>query len=849
MWNHVERATSFPPPPSSPPPELCKPAALPPPVRSEGPVSSTPPLAKRQRQPYFTGSQTKQARPGKNRTYIGDAWDPLETCSCKSPRCKELNDSPEEVDALRQYVRQMYTSMADDFANRQGGKQNVDRYLGRLLVGIPPKPRPVGAHDDDEGICSYCGPPDNDDEEPHPFRRCPFRASMEDEEKAKRIPTKFEYFADSTEDNVLPRPVCAVTWKSLYGIAKVRLASIKKHYVTAPLTRSLSTFKQSYPAVRANATTELYNDRLKAILKSLELVRSHYSSSRSQASTLFCLNGSVTQKELYDFYLEEHDKAFKEQCFRMNHMPGYHRKEDEPSAEQYALDKEGCKLTPSISYWYVRDYFSRYNVKFEALKTDTCSECARLHYLVSCGNEEAKEAHRLHLQDADTSYAEKRKDKERAKKDGSRDVTMEMDMGTGMRTPFTTIGSAYFMHMLVTCLYNVVIHSAANKTRELVYLFNEEIEGKGADMVGSILANVVEHYLKPKDSQSPINRLVVWCDGTAGQVWNNALLGFFAELVDPQSPFFCAFRVDVRRGPVGHTFMTCDTVAGRISQAGERHLRNSNGGGIHTTFDIPGCEVHNYMSWERIVRDLITSTYPSMTLITLDLEDFTDVWKFIHGSPTYVIPTQKSCLNYDNWLISEAREWNFGYGEVMAGGLTAPHPGQVFTRKNPLQMAAHIVKIAPAAVDVEKPAAGVSLALNTLRASKVNELSVKRTEKIELTWAKRKSLHTVACSMVSTSENAALIGYPDPGPDPASKSAKKKARSNEVGEVGGGGGEVEGGGDKRVVTLFLFERSDLTLKYFTISAVAHRHFVLRRSPLYSWTQFFSLYPILSVSNF
>jgi hypothetical protein len=81
----------------------------------------------------------------------------------------------------------------------------------------------------------------------------------------------------------------------------------------------------------------------------------------------------------------------------------------------------------------------------------------------------------------------------------------------------------------------------------------------------------------------------------------------------------------------------------------------------------------------------------------------------------------------------------------MAGGVTAPHPGQVFSRKDPLQM--HVVKIAPAAVDVKGLAADVSLALNTLRASKVNEISMKRTEKIELSWAKRKLLHTVACSV------------------------------------------------------------------------------------------------------
>ena len=54
----------------------------------------------------------------------------------------------------------------------------------------------------------------------------------------------------------------------------------------------------------------------------------------------------------------------------MNHMPGYHRKKDEPSAAMYEKDEKKCKLTPSISYRFVLAFFSKYDVKFEALKTE-----------------------------------------------------------------------------------------------------------------------------------------------------------------------------------------------------------------------------------------------------------------------------------------------------------------------------------------------------------------------------------------------------------------------------------------------------------------------------------------------
>ena len=91
------------------------------------------------------------------------------------------------------------------------------------------------------------------------------------------------------------------------------MVTIKDHFVTGPLTNT-SLFRQTYTP-RDNTTTLMHNKRLlDIILKTKELVRSHYSASTSSSSTLYFLSGILTQKSLYDEYFEMYDKDYKEQC-------------------------------------------------------------------------------------------------------------------------------------------------------------------------------------------------------------------------------------------------------------------------------------------------------------------------------------------------------------------------------------------------------------------------------------------------------------------------------------------------------------------------------------------------------
>ena len=332
------------------PPELCKAAALPPPTRSAAEVvSGTPPKSKKRVGFNFEGSQTKVVRQGKNQTYMKDHWKPLKKCTCKSVWCEQLNASPEEVDGLRALVIITYGANIDDYAKRNGGKQFVDKYLGRLLKGIPPE-APKLLPNDPAGNCGYC-------HQTHSFKHCSFRTRVEAEDET-RTPTKFEYFVDNVDPTkVVLRPVCAVTWKSLYNISQDRMATIKKHFVTAPLSNN-KIFLQGYTP-HDDTATNLHDERLMDLVKAKPFEWSHYINCTSTAATVYFLSGNESQKSFYDEYLELYDKDYKAQCLRMNHMPGYHRKRDEPSDAQYAQDEKKRKLTPSILYSYVRSFFAR----------------------------------------------------------------------------------------------------------------------------------------------------------------------------------------------------------------------------------------------------------------------------------------------------------------------------------------------------------------------------------------------------------------------------------------------------------------------------------------------------------
>ena len=143
-----------------------------------------------------------------------------------------------------------------------------------------------------------------------------------------------------------------------------------------------------------------------------------------------------------------------------------------------------------------------------------------------------------------------------------------MDAGSGLKTPFCRVGFAYFSRVLVTNIYHIVDHGTTDKQPYHSYLWNDTSGGKGPDEMCSIFLDFI------KRNRTGAKRLVAECDGCGGQIFNKIFFALCSALVDPTSdlcrqlgaepgrPVF--ERIDILRGEVGHTFMSCDRVHGVV---------------------------------------------------------------------------------------------------------------------------------------------------------------------------------------------------------------------------------------------------------------------------------------------
>lgn len=750
-------------------PELSRTPVVDPPSKGEMDAPSTPPLTKKAKGLIDPAFAPKIRAPGTHRTYCENAWPAFVPCTCKDKTlwCSYFATNAEAVDDVRQLLRQVY----DEENKKADGHPLVvaNKYLASFLVPSPHKPMRLSDFpDDDSGPAIKCGFCTNE----HKFKVCPHRATAA-REHMHRPPSAFLYTVDA--GGMTPYRVCRATFMSVYAVGKDRLETIRK-YALQPRVTTVLTTKQPYTP-RDRSTFNVIDERLKAVIKGHDLVTSHYSSSTSTSSTRYFLRGDLTVFDLWTEYLVAHDPEFVEQTRRMNFIPSFNRKLDEPTEAAYRRDSAKKKLMPSCSYTYARQYYGRYDVSFESLKTDTCDKCMGLLSVANHGTEEekvaAKAEHDAHLFEANRCYSEKAKDAAAARLcKGVGVESIEIDAATALRTPFTTMSAAYFTHMQNTNLYIAVIHGLGI---ELLFLFNETIESKGADMVGSILIHIVMNYIR-----NPLNTLTIWCDGTAGQVWNNCIMGLLSEFVERDSPVYCCKRLDLKRGPVGHTFLNCDKIGGWVNHEATKYLKSSRSiPGILATFDIAN-PFPGFCSWETIIAKLARHR-PTVRCVPLQTADFKNVWKYIMESAVFAIPTAASCTNHsDRWLISNSRWWNFGYGEWTwkegVGERTKWHPGQVYTRESFDQQDAHIVVIAPVAVPtINADPNDVVRALRGRRGQMDDSFECKYDGPIEMEWTKRDNIHKLLCKMLASASLAARCGFPDPGPKPARSAAAAAA--------------------------------------------------------------------------
>jgi len=419
-------------------------------------------------------------------------------------------------------------------------------------------------------------------------------------------------------------------------------------------------------------------EALREVMMSFSCSSSHYSNSTSKASTQYFYAGDLSYFAFYRQYLKVEENDYYQQCQRLNYYHGYDSPLRCPSEEDYENDVEGGKLVTPVSYSAALAFYRTYDISFRTLQTDQCETCYRLNYAGSTsivlppplnappGFSQHVEAARVkaaaaddlkrHLKDADVSYAQKNKDRAEAKRNPLVE-TLEIDLAATKRLPFLHIGAAFFHCIMNTSVW---ICCMASSDTDYGFLFNETMVSKGADCIGSCFFKFVQTVLLVKypldaNGNATLLQLNVWMDGTVGQSWNN----YFTAMLDlcsvKGSPFYCTQSVSQHRGPVGHTFLRCDTAGGSINRQANKYLRDPRNMGIFGCFAWAtnpfavglGIRPDKYMSWAEI----IDNKCRNLTLVCMTQLDMMDIkGYFEHRRCPYKRITTTAAGDVFHWL-------------------------------------------------------------------------------------------------------------------------------------------------------------------------------------------------------
>ena len=339
----------------------------------------------------------------------------------------------------------------------------------------------------------------------------------------------------------------------------------------------------------------------------VNLQPSHYDST---STTQYCVNVSSASHGWLMFMSTNFPDKYNE-CVRAQYFPGLTRRlpaslqpQDVPIVacdECIASCDQGkqvvCPHIPKFSFF--KQCTSTFQLVFKRPGSDQCEKCNSLHdrivVLRALGRQDEADAieDRLMKHEEDLSNHHNNASAFRnaisalqhtsktgahlTKYDYDADVewcskdlvqSISMDAGSGLRSPFCRVGFAYFSRVLVTNVYHIVDHGTRDVKPYAAYLWNDKAGGKGPSECMSIFIDFITKH------RTGAKRIVLEVDGCSGQIFNQYFFALSKLLTDPTSdicrclgapagrPIFD--RIDIFRGEVGHTFMSCDRVHGSV---------------------------------------------------------------------------------------------------------------------------------------------------------------------------------------------------------------------------------------------------------------------------------------------
>ncbi|GMI39972.1 hypothetical protein TrCOL_g4894 [Triparma columacea] len=556
--------------------------------------------------------------------------------------------------------------------------------------------------DEDNLYCMRCAV------EGHNFGKgCPhYEDAIEEEAIKPRTKGRIYHLPTSILHGVHQNPVvCEQTFRSTLGIkSKSTLTNLAKEIKEET---TLGGGNSTGPGSGGhNRLSQELRDLVVKSVEELGFASSHYQSTEANNEKQFIIDGSYSIVDCYLRYFFKHEPESLDSMGGAGtttmYIPGY-TKDNE-------LKPHGF-VPPKVNYQAFCRVLNEYNFSFEKPRSDCCGKCDRLYLEIRQRSadarnarerpaervgtrirrhgsrnegyddvppevfrdeiegrlEELREELKQHQDTAHATYQLRKRLIAESKQSEGKATVLQIDAAANPRCPYTRVGPSFYKRIYGLYCY-IICDSLTGKN--YYYMWDETISNKGADAIGSIIRYHIMTTMKARNSGTEkVRKVSIFSDGTAGQVWNYVNFKAFHEYVDPKSPWYSFDHIDVLRGPVGHTYMMCDTVGGLVQQAANRLLRQP-GQHIYGAWEVDEDQSaaplnFDYNSWEGLARKVDPE---KLSVIRLGSKDFINIAKELEHRKSYAVTVKgkkdpAAGFADENWGISKTHHWKYFNGK------------------------------------------------------------------------------------------------------------------------------------------------------------------------------------------
>lgn len=233
----------------------------------------------------------------------------------------------------------------------------------------------------------------------------------------------------------------------------------------------------------------------------------------------------------------------------------------------YCKDLEIVALKEAI---YRKIFVEEFNMSFKKPNNDTCQQCDKYEMIMkSTTDEETREFAKIdkikHLEMAEESYEEKKKDKYLSKTN-SKVLTISFDLQKCLPTPMLMNGVSFYKRQLWT-LNLTMYETTIDQSRPICYLWDETIAARGGQEIASCLFKHI--FEEVKEDIEIINFYSDCCPGQNRNIYITIMLLQVVNICHARQR---QLTINHKFLQPGHTHMEADSIHALIEKTKKKSL-------------------------------------------------------------------------------------------------------------------------------------------------------------------------------------------------------------------------------------------------------------------------------------